>query len=51
MFMELGGKKIVERDNLSAALTDANKVKIDLQKGSGAKDNSGHFPVPNLPFQ
>ena len=41
MFRESEGKKIVEADRLSATLTDADEVKMDIPKGSDAKDNYG----------
>ena len=38
MFREPEGKKIFETDSLSAAPTYADEVKINFQKGYGAKD-------------
>ena len=38
-------------DHSEAPLKDADKVNIDVQKGSGAKDTSGTFQWQILPFQ
>ena len=37
-------------DSLSAALTDADDVKIDVQKSSGAKDTSETLSSANPPI-
>ena len=37
-------------DSLSAALTDADDVKIDVQKSSGAKDTSETLSSENPPI-
>ena len=50
MFREPEGKKVVETVILSDALTDADKVNIDVQKRSGAKDTYGTFSSVNPPI-
>ena len=45
--MESEGGKVVEMDHLAAAPTNAEEVNMDAQKGSGAKDTSGHFSSRN----
>ena len=37
-------------DCLSSATTDADELNIDVQRGSGAKDNSGPFSSANHPI-
>ena len=49
MFREPEGTKVVETDRLAAALTNDDEVKMDFQKGSGAKDNSGPLSIVNPP--
>ena len=41
VFRESEGTKVFETDLLAAALTDADKVKMDVQKGSGTKCTYG----------
>ena len=41
MFREPEGGKVFETDNLEADLTNDDEVKMDIQKGCGARDNSG----------
>ena len=47
MFREPEGKKLFETDSLAAATTDADDVKMDVQKGSDAKDTSGTLSSAN----
>ena len=49
MFREPEGTKVVETDCLAAAPTNADEVKMDVQKGSGAKDTSGPLSIVNPP--
>ena len=44
------GGGVFETDNLVSSLTDADELKMDIQKGSGAKDNSGPFLSTNPPI-
>ena len=41
MFRESKGAKVFKTDHLAAAPTNADEVNMDVQKGSGTKDNSG----------
>ena len=41
MFRELDGTKVFETDHLAAALTNADEMNTDVQKGSSTKDTSG----------
>ena len=50
MFRELEGKKVFETDHLAADLKNADEAKIDVQKGSDAKDTSGPLSSANLPI-
>ena len=45
MFREIEGKKVFETDNLSAAHTNADEVKVGIQKCYGDKETSGSFFV------
>ena len=47
MIREPEGKKVLQTDNLTAAPTNADRVKMDTQKGSGANDNPGPFSSAN----
>ena len=44
------GTNLVETDHLADAPTDADEVKMDIQKGSGAKDTSGSLSSANPPI-
>ena len=48
--MEPEGTKEVDTYRLSAATTDADEVKIDVQKGFFAKDISGPLYSGNTPI-
>ena len=50
MFREPEGTKLFETDNLAAASTNADEVKMYIKKGSGSKDIYGHFPIKNPPI-
>ena len=50
MFREPEGEIIFEKDNLSAAPNDADKAKMNTQKGSGAKYNYGLLSSSNIPI-
>ena len=49
-FRETEGKKIFETDHLAYAQTNANEVIMDVQKGSGTKDNYGPLSSVNPPI-
>ena len=50
MFREPEGKRVFETDNLAAAPTNADEVKIYIQKCYGAKDISGPLSSANPPI-
>ena len=47
MFREPEGKKVVDMDHLTAAPTDADEVKMYVQKDYGDKDNFGPWSSGN----
>ena len=50
MYREPEGTKLVETDFLAAAPDDADEVNMDVQKGSFAKDTSGHLSSASPPI-
>ena len=50
MFREPEDTKVFDMYILEAAPTGADKVKMDIQKGHGAKDTSGTFSSSNPPI-
>ena len=50
MFTEPEGTKVFETDFLAADLTNADEVKMDVQKGSGAKDTYEPLSSTNPPI-
>ena len=50
MFREPEEKKVFETDRLAADPIDSDEVKMDIQKGYGAKDNSGPLSSANPPI-
>ena len=49
MFREPEGKRVFETDNLAAAPTNADEVKIYIQKCYGSRDTSGTLSSVNPP--
>ena len=49
MFREPEDNKLFETDRLAAAPTDAYKIKMDVQKGYGAKDTDLTLSITNPP--
>ena len=50
MFRESEGTKVFDMDRLADAPTDADKVKMDFQKGYGTKDTSVNLSNVNPPI-
>ena len=50
MFREQERTKLVDTDNLAAAPTNADEVKINVRKCSGSKDSYGDFTSMNTPI-
>ena len=47
--MEPEGLKVVDKDHLLSPPTDADYMNMNVQKGSGAKDNSRTLSNANTP--
>ena len=50
MFREPKGTKVFDTDRFAAAPTDADEVRMDVQKDSDAKDTSGPLSSVNPPI-
>ena len=50
MFREPERTKVLEKDSLEYAPTNVDEVKMDVQKGYGAKDTSEHFSSASPPI-